>query len=153
MPSRYVSLVVFAVFACGQCGCTVVGQYQDLQTTNQRIASKETELDQEEMLQAQLQDQMKQLSAELSNKKLTSDQLDAHLAALQRKNQGMKTDNARRQAKQHAIAAELSEDRARLAALKQTNAQTDEQLKQQHAQYEQLQKDISIRLAILAQAG
>jgi len=150
MQSQFVSIVCSIFFVCAASGCTVIGQYKDLQDTNVRVQGKETELAHEEERQAELQSQMKQLSADLNDKKMTSDQLDARLAVLQKQNQRAATDNDAQRTKKRELDTQLVQYRAELAAMKQKPAADPEE---QRRNLERLKGEIRKRLALLAQAG
>ena len=141
------------VFLGAGCGCTIAGQYQDIHATDERIAYKTDQLQQEEELQTQLQAQMKQLSADVNDKKLTSDQLDARLAALQKQNQRLASDNAKKRAQRDALAAELTKYRAQVASIKASSATDAASKEAQQRQLDQLKAQIHNRLLALAQAG
>lgn len=142
---------------CATWGCTIAGQYKDIHATEDRITVKQGELDEENAKQAQLQAQMKQLSDDLADKKLTSAQLDNRLAALQKQNQQLAADNAKKRAQRDALAKELTDYRSQVAAIKASNAATGassqaEQAAQQR-QLDALKQRIRERLLALAQGG
>lgn len=140
--------LVTAAALCGT-GCTVISQYQDVQSTQQRVNAKEAELADEERLQADLHNQMKQLSADLANRKMTSDELDRRLAALQKRNDQLAATNAQERQKTAQARAELAQYRAQLEALQRNTSPDDDQTR---AQITALKDEIRKRLANLANA-
>lgn len=138
---------------CAAGGCTLAGQYKDIHETDDRIAYKTDQLQQEEYLQTQLQAQMKQLSDDLVDKKLTSDQLDARLAELQKQNRSLASDNAQKRAKRDALAADLANYRAQVASIKASGATNAATQDAQQRQLDKLKLQIHNRLLALAQAG
>ncbi|WP_148654458.1 hypothetical protein [Paraburkholderia caribensis] len=145
------------VLLCATWGCTIAGQYKDIHATDERIAVKTAEVQQADAEQAQLQAQMKQLSDELADKKLTSAQLDARLAALQKQNQQLAADNAKKRAQRDALARELADYRAQVAAIKAskpaTGTSSEAALAAQQRQLDELKQRIHTRLLALAQGG
>lgn len=153
MRTRQLSILLVALFACAGLGCTIAAQMQDNEQTQQRIDVKGHDLETQTVTNAELHDEMAQLNGELSDKTTTSRQLDASLARLQDKNKRLKADTDGKRRQQDALAAELSRDRAELAALNQTNAKTDEQIRQQRAQYDELKARIRGRLVAIKNSG
>jgi len=131
---------------CGS-GCTVISQYQDVQATQTRVNQKEVELSNEEALQADLHNQMQQLSADLANRKMSSDELDRRLAALQKRNDQLAATNAQEKQKTAAARAQIAQYRAQLDALQRDKTLSDVQAKQQA---DALREQIRKKLAILA---
>ncbi|MGF6545852.1 hypothetical protein [Paraburkholderia sp. BR13444] len=151
--TRGAHAVLFFAFLCAAGGCTIADQYADIKATDGRIAYKTDQLQQEVGEQTLLQTQMKQLSDDLTDKKLTSDQLDARLAQLQRQNRHLASDNAKKRAQRDALAAELAQDRAQVAAIKASSATDEAATQAQKRQLDQLKQQIHNRLLALAQAG
>jgi len=149
MPSQLALIALSALLACAGYGCTIAGQYQDIQDTNVRVQGKEADLQYEEQRHAALQDQMKRLSVDLGNETMTANQLEARLAALQAQNRQAASDNAAQRAKKRQLDAQLNQYRAELAALKQNTTMDPET---QRETIRALKAKIAQRLALLAQA-
>ena len=149
MQKHPASIAVATVVALCVSGCTVISQYNDVQATQQRVNAKETELATEEALHADLQNQMKQLSADLASKKMSSAELDHRLAVLQQRNDQLAATNAQERQKTAQARTQLAQYRAQLAALQRDKSLTDQQAAEQIAK---LKEEIGKRLAILAVA-
>ncbi|MCC8400486.1 hypothetical protein LJ655_01025 [Paraburkholderia sp. MMS20-SJTN17] len=151
--TRGARAALFFAFLCAAAGCTIADQYADINATDSRIAIKTDQLQQEADMQKQFQTQMKQLSDDLTDKKLTSDQLDARLAQLQRQNRHLASDNAKKRAQRDALEAELAQYRSQVAAIKASGATDEAAMEAQKRQLDQLKQQIHNRLLALAQAG
>ncbi|EDZ97391.1 hypothetical protein BH160DRAFT_7311 [Burkholderia sp. H160] len=151
--TRGAHAALFFAFLCAAGGCTIADQYADIKATDSRIAYKTDRLQQEGIAHTQLQTQMKQLSDDLTDQQMTSDQLDARLEQLQRQNRHLASDNAKKRAQRDALAAELAQYRAQVAAIKTSSATDEAATEAQKRQLDQLKQQIHNRLLALAQAG
>lgn len=142
---------------CATWGCTIAGQYQDIHATEDRVAVKTQELQQEEATQTQLQAQMKRLSDDLADKQMTSAQFDARLATLQKANQQLKADNAKKRAQRDALNKELAGYREQVAAIKASTpppgVSSEAAQAAQQRQLDDLKQRVHARLLALAQGG
>ncbi|MBC8724343.1 hypothetical protein F6X37_22945 [Paraburkholderia sp. 31.1] len=151
--TRRAYAALFFALLCAAGGCTIADQYSDINATDGRIANKRGQLQQEVDVNTQLQTQMKRLSDDLTDKELTSDQLDARLAQLQRQNRSLASDNAKKRAQRDALAAALAQYRAQVAAITASSATGEAATEAQKRQLDQLKQQIHNRLLALAQAG
>lgn len=129
-------------------GCTLVEQNRQIDATQGRIDTKTVQLTQAEQEQAALQQQMQSISADLHQKQMSNKDLERRLAKLQAANQQAATDNDAQRARKRKLDAELTQDRAALAALSQNT--TMDPVEQQR-KIDQLKADIKKRLELLAQ--
>jgi site-specific recombinase len=149
MKSPLACIAWLSVVAWSSPGCTVISQYNDVQSTQQRVNEKQTELANEEMLHAQLTGQMQQLSADLTNRKMSSDELDRRLVALQKQSDQLAATNAQEKQKTAQTRAQITQYRAELEAIKRDKTLSDAQANEQITA---LKEEIRKRLAILAAA-
>jgi septal ring factor EnvC (AmiA/AmiB activator) len=150
MPCHFAPFGLSLAAALLACGCTIAGQVNDLHATDERVQTKEHVLIDEQARQADLQQQMQQLSGDLDSRKMTSEQLDARLADLQARNQKTASDNDAQRARKRRIDAQIASYRSQLATLRQ-NPLPDPQ--QQQAAIDDLKTKIKQRLTLLAQAN
>ncbi|WP_062604487.1 hypothetical protein [Caballeronia calidae] len=129
-------------------GCTLVEQNRQIDATQGRIDTKTVQLTQAEQEQAALQQQMQSISTDLHQKQMSNKDLERRLAKLQAANQQAATDNDAQRARKRKLDAELTQDRAALAALSQNT--TMDPFEQQR-KIDQLKADIKKRLELLAQ--
>jgi cell division protein FtsB len=145
------------VLLCATWGCTIAGQYEDIHATEDRITVKTQQLQQEEATQSQLQAEMKHLSDDLAEKQMTSAQLDARLAALQKQNQQLAAGNAKKRAQRDALTRELAGYRAQVAEIKASTppagVSSEAAQAAQQRQLDELKQRIHTRLLALAQGG
>lgn len=129
-------------------GCTLVEQNRQIDATQGRIDTKTVQLTQAEQEQAALQQQMQSISADLHQKQMSNKDLERRLAKLQAANQQAATDNDAQRARKRKLDAELTQDRAALAALSQNTTMDPAE---QQRKIDQLKADIKKRLELLAQ--
>lgn len=147
MQKGLTSIAIGTAIALYGAGCTVISQYNDVRATKQRVNEKKIEVAIEQTREVDLRNQMRQLSSELANRKITSRELDRRLAELQRHNDELTATNARQRQLTGQARAQLAQYRTQLAALERVPNQTDQQTL---AQIAALKEEIRKRLAILA---
>lgn len=135
------------VAACAASACTLMNQYQDVQQTEQRIQYKQTDLTQQEALQAELNNQTQQLYADLTNRRMSAAQLDQRLAALQRQNDQLAATNAAERQKTAQLRKDLAGFRAQLNALQHDTTSNPDDIR---AKIEQVKLEIRQRLEVQA---
>jgi septal ring factor EnvC (AmiA/AmiB activator) len=153
--SRGARLAGACIFACAAAGCTIAGQIQDNKATQTRVDEKTVELQQEEWQQQQLEEQTRVLSDDLAARQMTADQLDARLAALQKRNQQLLHVNDKKRHQREELARVLDDYRKQvhdINAANATEAATNAaRLAAQQQQIDALKQRLHVRLAALAQ--
>jgi chromosome segregation ATPase len=119
-----------------------------MQATQQRVQVKETDLAQEQALQAELNDQTRQLSTDLANRQMTARQLDQRLAALQKQNDRLAATNANERQKTAQLRQQIAGFRAQLDALEHDTTSNPDDIR---AKIDAVKLEIRQRLE--AQAG
>ncbi|SAL27865.1 hypothetical protein [Caballeronia humi] len=148
MPAQAISITLACLLIPALAGCTLVQQNQQLNATQGRIDEKTVQLTQAQKEQAALQEQMQTVSAELHEKQVSNKELERRLAKLQAANQQAATDNDAQRARKRKLDAELTQDRAALAALSQNTTMNPAE---QQQKIDQLKADIKKRLELLSQ--
>ncbi|SAK63200.1 hypothetical protein AWB78_02122 [Caballeronia calidae] len=148
MPAPCRSMIFASLLIAALAGCTLVEQNRQIDATQGRIDTKTVQLTQAEQEQAALQQQMQSISTDLHQKQMSNKDLERRLAKLQAANQQAATDNDAQRARKRKLDAELTQDRAALAALSQNT--TMDPFEQQR-KIDQLKADIKKRLELLAQ--
>jgi chromosome segregation ATPase len=148
MPAQSISFTLACLLIPALTGCTLVQQNQQLNATQGRIDEKTVQLTQAQKEQAALQEQMQTVSAELHEKQVSNKELERRLAKLQAANQQAATDNDAQRARKRKLDAELTQDRAALAALSQNTTMNPAE---QQQKIDQLKADIKKRLELLSQ--
>lgn len=149
MQSHHVAIAVAVAAALCGSGCTVIKQANDNHATEQRISEKQSEVEREQAREAELRNEMTQLSSELATRKMTARELDLRLAELQRRNDALVATNTRQKQLTAEARAKLAQYRTQLAALQRAPNQSDQQTQ---AQIAALRAEIRKRLAVLAEA-